>query len=497
MRQGVTVISFGDRVHAPTGAAGRIRYVVLDRSRRKLGAVVLRRGLMHAHYVLPAPIVLPGEGMDGQLQLHAVGKPMVSPLPRTYGPDDVAAALDQGTASSDGIPAWPFDMRDFMLLRAGQPIYGPDGPVGVLQRIVVQWPGRELVALIMCVDRLRRRCVRIPRTSIVGFTGDQIHIDLTRTAAHALPEYRPDGAMRSAINHALHHDEAVRRIDGRMIAVDVSDGCAILTGHLADGRNRHRAEQLVRQVRGVRRVTNELVADAHLTHDIAQALTQVDHASRTSVGFTVTHGAVVLFGAVPDARVRQDIEMVVAEVPDLRMVINEITAPGTPQPAANQRMLQPRRGQNVFARDGYIGRIEHVAMDPRLRQVMAIVVDSLAQVAARDWLDDAPQRRRMLVVPVHAIETLSPVEVFLKIDSRTVAMAGEFHPKSYVAPPVGWRPPFPYRREEVVFTAPVETATNRLPIATDRRPSAQSYVALLDGGSRDTRKRPVGAVASD
>ena len=57
MRQGVTVISFGDRVHAPTGAAGRIRYVVLDRSRHKLRALVLRRGLMHADSVVPAPIV--------------------------------------------------------------------------------------------------------------------------------------------------------------------------------------------------------------------------------------------------------------------------------------------------------------------------------------------------------------------------------------------------------------------------------------------------------
>ena len=467
MRQTITAISFGDRVHTTRGSAGRIDSLLLDRHRRQVHAVVLRRGLMYAAHVLPAEAVVPEHEPDGQVQLHAAMPERPAPLPRRYSLDDIGAALKEQSSPSHASTSWTGE-ADGVVLRAGQPLYGPDGYVGSLKRLILRWPGYQLVALVVCIGWLRRRCVRIPLPSIVGWAGEQIHISLGRADVQTLPDYRSDGAIRSAIHTALQKDDAIRRVDGEMIAVQVSDGCVTLAGHVADGRNGARAETLARTVPGVRRVTNEVITDAELTQDVAYALTHIEPASRAAVGFSIRHGAVRLFGAVPDAQVRFAIETVVADVPNVRLIVNAITSPDTPEFAADQRIVQPRRGQNVFARDGYVGRIERVIVDPRLRQVTAVVVDARAQRADHDWLGDAPLRRRMHLVPVCAIASVSPVEVFLTLDSHAVAQAAAFRPEVHAAPPAGWQPPFPYQREELVFEAHVAHAVvQRHSIASD------------------------------
>jgi hypothetical protein len=67
-----------------------------------------------------------------------------------------------------------------------------------------------------------------------------------------------------------------------------------------------------------------------------------------------------------------------------------------------------------------------------------------------------------------------------------------------MAPAAGWRPPFPYRRDEVVFEAPdAEETASRLSIAIDYQSLKQPRLDRLDGGTRSTRKTPVGAMAVD
>lgn len=496
MRHGVAVISFGDRVHT-AGSAGRIRHMILDREQYQLRGLVLRRGARPVDCIVPVPMVAPRDDDHGLLRLRHVGKPVSSPLPRRWSLEHVAAALDDNAACSDCVPAAPFGTAHLVLLRAEQPVHGPDGPIGWLQRIVVTWPGPELVALIVRIGRLRQRSVRIPRTSIVGWAGDQVHINRRQADVWTSPEYRPDSDIRSAIRHALYADETIWRVDGSMIAVHVSDGCVTLTGHLAQASNRDRAEQVARTVRGVQRVQNDVVTDAALTHAIAQALTRVDYASRAGVSFTVTHGTVMLFGRALNVRARRDIEAAVAEVPEVRMVLNEITAPDTPKPTTG-RLMQPRRGQNVFARDGYLGRVERVVLDSRLRQATAIMLDSRVQSTTQDWLDDAPIQQCMLILPADTIKTLSRADVFLTIDRRTAGMAAEFHPQMYVAPPPWWSAPFPYEREEIMFEAPVTHGpTTRPLVPISERPARQVRAIPIDKDTRYVREAPVGVGASD
>jgi hypothetical protein len=276
----------------------------------------------------------------------------------------------------------------------------------------------------------------------------------------------------------------------------VSDGRATLSGHITDSRTHERAEQLAREVTGVDAVTDALISDAQLIDDVARAFSQIALADRESAGFTVRHGIVTLFGTVRDARVREDLESVVSEVPELRMLINQLQIPGTPELAVPAQLLQPRRSQNVFGHDGYIGQVERVVIDPRLRQVTQIVIraDEPAHESMRGGLVVPSGRRRLLVVPAHLITTLSRVEVFLNADRRTIWMAPDYQARHFAAPAAGWRAPFPYEHDEVVVEA-----RHRATVAERQPNPADAY--LLEGpyqisaGAEQGYARPTPAFA--
>ena len=247
MKDTIVALTFGGRVQERDGASLRIRGLVLDRDRYQLRALVLRRGLLQADVVLPADLIIPEAGMAGQQQLHLAGTAPALPLPRGYGLGAVAAALDQHAAGVEARSAGPSDSAGLMLLRVAQPVYGVDGPIGGLDHVVVRWPDRELVALVVCTGAVRRHCVRILRAAIVGWAGEQIHVSLDQAAVRTLPAHRSDQDIRADVERALGADPAIRRLESGMIAVAVSDGRVTLAGHVSDGRNRERAKQLCRR----------------------------------------------------------------------------------------------------------------------------------------------------------------------------------------------------------------------------------------------------------
>lgn len=470
MNEATTVISFGERVHMRAGGVGRIRYLLLDRSRHQVQALVLQGGLGQADYVLPTASI-PAEHTHDVTNppQHAITVESLSSLPRDYSLDDIHAVLnDDPRALRNG----PIEIEDCMLLQAGQYIYNADGPVGRLQRLILRRPSYELVALIARTGRFRQRCVRIPRQTVVGWAGDQIHTSLTQDTIEALPTYHADRTIRAAIERALHQEEAICRSDARMIAVEVSDGCVTLTGHLADGRNYARGEELARQVPGVRHVTNDLIIDAYLMHDVARALSQVDPDGREAAGFTIGHGTVMLFGEARGAHVRSAVEKAVAAVAEVRLVVNHIRTPDSTTRTIHQPQVRPRCGQKVFGKDGFIGQVKSIVMEPRSRHVTGIIIgtDYRAPCKSCGRLDDRPRYQHLSCVPVSAISSISPVEIFLTL-SRTTVMETEIHISAYVAPPSEWRPPFPYRHNEVMFEARQRrtTSSTRDPLDDDAR----------------------------
>ena len=326
------------------------------------------------------------------------------------------------------------------------------------------------------------------------------HVSLDQVAVRTLPAHRSDQDIRADVERALGADPAIRRLERGMIAVAVSDGRVTLAGHVSDGRNRERAQQLVQEVRGVREVTNELVSDAQLTDAVAAALMRVEPAIRDAVGFTVTHGAVMLFGTVAETAIRDAVEAAVAAVSEARMVVNTIRVPGLPEPAAAQ-LVQPRRGQSVFAPDGYVGRVERAVLDPRLRQVTHIVIsdDAPAGPSSGSWLDDTPRRPRQLVVPIQAIALVNPASVFLDVDRQVVASAAELRADEYVAPAPGWQVPFPYRRNEVLWQAQHAAAGRvaRPPAVERNRPGTLPRLPRRERQAQHTYTATVNAVAGD
>src|SRR5687767_8765251 len=98
MKEDVTVFSFGAQVQTPHGTAGRIHSLLIDRSRRRLLALVLRRGLPRNEVVLPAGSIDPHDMTDEHLYAPVPGA--LALLPRGYSIDDVCTTLDEHALAS-------------------------------------------------------------------------------------------------------------------------------------------------------------------------------------------------------------------------------------------------------------------------------------------------------------------------------------------------------------------------------------------------------------
>src|SRR3972149_10315302 len=61
-------------------------------------------------------------------------------------------------------------------------------------------------------------------------------------------------------------------------------------------------------------------------------------------------------------------------IPGVRGVINSVRAPGVDLEAEDQRFLQPVIGEQIYFRDGLLGIVQRVIINPNNRRVVAMVV---------------------------------------------------------------------------------------------------------------------------
>jgi hypothetical protein len=238
------------------------------------------------------------------------------------------------------------------------------------------------------------------------------------------------------------------------VFVTVDDGAASLSGHVGTATDMVNAARAVGQAPGVREVQNDLVADDDLVNQVAQALAHDERTRHETIFVAVRAGVVILSGQGNSARARAAAEECAGQVPSVRGVSNYIEAPGVVVSAARERVLQPRVGQEVFARDMSLGRVERVIIDPQNRRVVSMLVRGqfpARQDADLPWGSYEPVEDRRLLIPAAWIESVTPTVAQLSVNGAEAAAHDDFKSADFAQPGRAWRPPYPFTTTDCLW----------------------------------------------
>lgn len=144
-----------------------------------------------------------------------------------------------------------------------------------------------------------------------------------------------DAELEMTIMDALIHYSGVR-VWTDALEIKVRDGVAYLGGHVRTHAEREVTAKVVRQVKGVREIVNDLYVDGDIEIAVAQVL---GNDPRTRVGFPgiligSAFGQVFLKGNVASQEIKNAAGELAAKVQGVRDIHNELVAPEPPKPAA-------------------------------------------------------------------------------------------------------------------------------------------------------------------
>jgi hypothetical protein len=203
-------------------------------------------------------------------------------------------------------------------------------------------------------------------------------------------------------------------------------------------------------------VRNDLVTDEDLVNLVAQALGDDQRTRNERIFVAANHGMVTLSGIENRAHARADAEEIASSVPTVRGVCNYIKRPGDGVDDRTERALQPRIGQEVFASDMALGRVEQVIIDPHSRRVEDMVVygqlPDRQRATPRMRSYDMPLEERRLLIPIAEVSSMTPTVMQLSVSGLAAARRDDFAPGDFRQPDHAWRPPYPYVANEFLWT---------------------------------------------
>lgn len=147
--------------------------------------------------------------------------------------------------------------------------------------------------------------------------------------------------LREAVERSLLAYDPLRTGECE-IFVDVEDGgTVVLRGFARTDSLKFVAEQLAREVEGVRAVRNEMYSDDELTVAVARRLQEVDGGwlAPLPLPIRVVRGHVMLYGAVPTEAAREEIVRIVQAVPGVLDVHDHMVV----DPVSIERVLAPKK----------------------------------------------------------------------------------------------------------------------------------------------------------
>jgi osmotically-inducible protein OsmY len=341
-----------------------------------------------------------------------------------------------------------------VVLQSDLEVWATDGRAGHVDLLLLD-EGGQVRHFVMSKGRVLSHNVIVPVDWISAVDEHRVRLAVERAALEWLPPYRPDSGIAADVGQALRSDEVIRALDIETIDVSVHDGVVTLSGYATTPTTKARAERAARQVPGVLRVENEIVIDGEVVTAVAQALARDERTRHSRIIVHVERGVVTLYGEIETPTVRAAAEEVAASVSQVRGVINDIHTPGVVVDPAQQRVLQPQIGQDVYAEDGLLGHVEHVIVSGRKRRVTAFVVRGIlpsADTAEVDALsDDPPSEERRLIISIEVVKDVTVGGVLLTISGAHAMRCPDFNPNDFVAPDALWQPPYPYTHADVLL----------------------------------------------
>lgn len=334
-------------------------------------------------------------------------------------------------------------------------MYRQDGYAGKVISLRLNSEGRYQ-SLVVQTGLFFRRSYIVPSEWIDRIESERVYLSVKKDDLKALPEERPDPILVIEVKRALQEERILHGAKIENIHVSARRGFITLSGYVPDSIQKARAEKAARQIPGVLNVENRLVVDADLKLAAAEAVAQIPNSSagRTFVG--AQNGYIVLTGEAPSAESRLAAEERAGSVPEIRGVLNWIRVEGLGY--SEPRAIQPRIGARVYGRNVVSARVEQVIVNRVNRLVEAIVVNGLCPEPRKEkmhwFLGDSALVRRTVVIPIHNIHHQTRTAVFL---ANEVSRYADFDPISFALPEADWRPPYPYRRKDVLLSNPVKS----------------------------------------
>jgi hypothetical protein len=343
---------------------------------------------------------------------------------------------------------------DTTLLQPGQTVYCQDGYAGEVAALRLHSEMKYRSLVVQTGLFFRHRYI-VPSEWIEKIESDGVYLSANKEDLKALPQERPDPILVIEVQRGLRAERILHRVAIENIHVSAQSGFITLDGYVPDSRQKTRAEKAALKIPGVLRVENGLVVDEDLALAAAGALAQIPDSPAERIFVGAQNGFITLTGEVASAASRVAAEERAGSVPEIRGVLNRIQVANLQFP--EPRAIQPRIGARVHGRNVISGHVEHVIVNPVNRLVEAIVADGLCPEPRKEkthwFLGDSALVRRKVVIPVHNIQHQTKNAVFLE---NQVPRFEDFNPASFTGPDATWHPPYPYHRNQVLLSPPVE-----------------------------------------
>jgi osmotically-inducible protein OsmY/sporulation protein YlmC with PRC-barrel domain len=257
---------------------------------------------------------------------------------------------------------------------------------------------------------------------------------------------RSDEDILSGIWDELWQQDTIRCMDMYSLSVNVKDGEVFLNGHLAAEVNLPLIDRIAYSIRGVTAVHNNLVRDHDLIIQVAQALCQDERTRPFILRVEASHGLIRLLGHVPTRELQLLAEQVAGQVPSARGIIALPKVAGS-KSNPERHAVQPEIGASVYGKDGLVGVVTQVVIQPRNRLVTHIAVSA-------NELRDGKLVSTEFVVPVEAIDLVNKSGVSLMRNAPSLSAYPTFDPGDYPLAPLDWQPPYPYTAGTVRWSSP-------------------------------------------
>jgi len=295
---------------------------------------------------------------------------------------------------------------------------------------------------------------QIPRTNPDNFSRCEERSHVIDHRKSLSPIQKTDATIKEFIERALWKDDVLRAIEHEL-DVHVKNGIVYLSGHIVNTTSRSRIENAIRAIPGILGLQNNLVLDDKLTLEVAGSLGKLEHTYGCKFFTGASHGVITLNGNVSDETVKLLAEKRAASNPNVRGVINNVRAPGSELELPDQFFLQPTIGEIIYFLDGISGIVKQVIIDPNNRRVVAMTVwgQFANQRQGLKTLNsaEAGSPEGLIVVPMDVVRYMTNVSGFLDINSNESKRYMNFDPTRFSPPKNGWKAPYPYCPDDVLF----------------------------------------------